>query len=342
MDKVLVNINVIEGIISAYRRAEKNQSRIYGIILGSKKNNIYYISEAIYGFIFESENPETQKKELVKMNVDSLKSLYNSLTQKFKLNNPSSNTTKNTKEKEIKFQSNDSLMILGGFVTDKELFSDLYRLHNTLEKEYHEIFSNVNKILLLVDPNHNDKNKINYGIKTYEWDTKTIKIKGLEKSNAFIVFRELKNEVVQQNNNLDAITSNKNLFEKIYQLKLEKNDKRNINELLLNTTEEKDKTFNSENNIEFIKMKIKEGISCLNLFQQFLENVDNKNNNLIINEDDFDKIGYILSELDPILNDKEIVDTINNDINKKYNVDELTKLIDVQLALSDKIRELIK
>ena len=342
MDKVLVNINVIQGIISTYHRAEKEQLRIYGIILGSKKDNIYYISEAIYGFIFESENPKTNKKELVKMNVDSLKSIYNSLAQKFKMNNPSANMNKSTKEKEIKFQSNDSLMILGGFVTDKELFSDLYRLYNTLDKESPEMFTNINKILLLVDPNHSDNNKINYGIKTYEWDTKSIKFKGLEKSNAFIVFRELKNEVVQQSNNLDVVTSYKNIFEKLYQLKIDKNDKKNINELLLNEGGEKDKTFSSENDIEFIKMKIKECINYLNLFQQFLENVDTKNNNLVINEDDFNKISFILSELDPILNDKEIVDTINSDINKKYKVDDLAKLIDVQLALSDKIRELIK
>ena len=41
-------------------------------------------------------------------------------------------------------------------------------------------------------------------------------------------------------------------------------------------------------------------------------------------------------------NDKEILEVINCDINKKYNVDSLTQLLDAQLALSDKIRELIK
>ena len=53
MDKVYVDINVIRGILSSYHRANENQTRIYGLILGSKKNNIYHITEAIYGYIFE-------------------------------------------------------------------------------------------------------------------------------------------------------------------------------------------------------------------------------------------------------------------------------------------------
>ena len=65
MDKVLIDIDVVQGIISAYHRAEKDQSRIYGIILGSKKDNVYYITEAIYGFIFEFENEKTKKKNLI-------------------------------------------------------------------------------------------------------------------------------------------------------------------------------------------------------------------------------------------------------------------------------------
>ena len=213
MDKVLVDINVINGIISAYRRADQDQSRIYGIILGSKKENIYHITDVIYGFIFETENREKKKKELVKMNEDSLKSLFNSLTQKFKLNNPTATTSKATKENDISFLANDTLMILGGFVTDKQLYSDLYRLYSTIEKISNEMFYNLNQILLLVDPNHKDEN-INYGIKAYEWNTKSIKIQGLEKSNALIVFKELKSEVVQKINNMDNI-SGKNIFEKI-------------------------------------------------------------------------------------------------------------------------------
>ena len=62
------------------------------------------------------------------------------------------------KEKEIKFQSNDTLMILGGFVTDKEPFNDLYRLHNTLAKVSYDIFYNLNQIYVFKRDGNSDVN----------------------------------------------------------------------------------------------------------------------------------------------------------------------------------------
>ena len=342
MDKVLIDINVIQGIISTYRRAEKNQSRIYGIILGTKKDNIYYITEAIYGFIFEYENEKTKKKELIRMNVDSLQSLFNSLYQKFKMNNPNLITSKITKDKEIKFQSNDSLMILGGFVTDKEPFGDLFRFHSTLDKISSEHFPNINKILILVNPTYNDSINIKYGVKAYEWNTKNIKIKNVDKdNNNFIVFKEIESDVVQSLNNMDIIGNNKyiNMWENLNNLKIDKNEKKNINELLLNLKEGNEKVITSESNVEFIKNKIEESISYLNILENILENKSGEHK---ISVDDLNKISYMISQLEPILNDKEIVEAINKDINKKYKVDSLAQLLDVQLALSDKIRVLIQ
>ena len=78
----------------------------------------------------------------------------------------------------------------------------------------------------------------------------------------------------------------------------------------------------------------------MNIFQNFLESYEIGDKETI-NGDDFNKIAYIISQLDPVLNDKEIMDAINTDISKKYNIDSLTQLIEVQLALSDKIRDLI-
>ena len=98
---------------------------------------------------------------------------------------------------------------------------------------------------------------------------------------------------------------------------------------------------NSENNIEFIKMKINDTLSYLNLIEQFMENPAS-DKQFVLNDDDYDKIAYLVSQLEPILNDKEILDEINSDINKRYNVDSLAQLLEVQIGLSDKIRELIK
>ena len=343
MDKVYVDIDVIRGILSAYHRAGKMQSRVYGLILGSKKNNIYHITDVIYGFIFEEENPKTNKKELIKINDESLASLFNSLKQKFKMNNPNVPQNKTNKEKETKFQSNDTLTILGGFATDKQPFSELFRFYTTLDKVNDDIFPNLNKILLLVDPSYKDQKDVKYGIKAYEWEIKNIRIKNLEKSNNFIFFKELESEVVQQLNNIGVLghIKNQNLWDKIFNLKIDKNEKKNINELLLDLKDDKSDIITRESNAEFIKNKVKESIEYLNLFQKLMENEDGKSKD-ILSDDDYNTIAYIISQLDPILNDKEIMDEIKNDINQKYNIDSLSQLIEVQLALTDKIKELVK
>lgn len=343
MDKVCLDINVIRGILSAYHRCDKNQTRIYGIILGTKINNIYHITDSIYGFIFEGEDEKkTNKKVLMKLNDESLSSIFNSLRQKFKMNNDNIGLNKN-KETETTFQNNDTLMILGGFVTDKEPFSELFRFHSTLDKINNEIFPNINKILLLIDPSHKDELNVKYGIKAYEWDNKNIKFKNLEKSNNFIVFKEIEYEVVQQINNLGIINriKNQNIWEKLYDLKVDKNEKKNINELLFDLKDVNEGIITTENNIDFIKKKLQESISYMNIFEKYLESEEEINKDKI-NGDYYNVIAFIISQLDPILNDKEILDSINKDINKKYNIDSLTQLIEVQMALSDKIRELIK
>ena len=343
MYKVYVDIDVIRGILSAYHRAGKMQSRVYGLILGSKKNNIYHITDVIYGFIFEEENPKTNKKELIKINDESLASLFNSLKQKFKMNNPNVPQNKTNKEKETKFQSNDTLTILGGFATDKQPFSELFRFYTTLDKVNDDIFPNLNKILLLVDPSYKDQKDVKYGIKAYEWEIKNIRIKNLEKSNNFIFFKELESEVVQQLNNIGVLghIKNQNLWDKIFNLKIDKNEKKNINELLLDLKDDKSDIITRESNADFIKNKVKESIEYLNLFQKLMETEDGKSKD-ILSDDDYNTIAYIISQLDPILNDKEIMDGIKNDINQKYNIDSLSQLIEVQLALTDKIKELVK
>lgn len=78
----------------------------------------------------------------------------------------------------------------------------------------------------------------------------------------------------------------------------------------------------------------------MNIFQKFLESYEIGDNETV-NGDDFNNIAYIISQLDPVLNDKEIMEAINTDINKRYNIDSLAQLIEVQLVLSDKIRQLI-
>ena len=344
MDKVQIDIEVIKGILNAYKRADKNQSRIYGIILGNQKDNIYHITDAIYGYIFEDgEDEKTHKKKFTRLNDECIKSLLNSLHQKF---NSSIVTLKNkdNKEKDNLFKTNDTQMILGGFATDKELFNDLLNLYSTIDLITDNIFKNINKIILLVDPNHKDEKDLKFGIKTYNWSIKSIKQKN--EYNRLLFFKELDNEIIQHINNIEILNTikNKYLWEKIYNLNIDKNDKRNINELLLSLKDKEDDIFVEESNMEYLKNKIKECILYLSIFEKILENDNEKDKDYvsIVNESDYNQISYILSQLEPILNDNEIIDIINNDNDKKVNISALTQLLEVQLILSDKIRDLIK
>ena len=237
-------------------------------------------------------------------------------------------------------------MILGGFATDKQLFSDLHNLYSTIELITDDVFKNINSILLLVDPNHKDPKEIKYGIKAYEWSFKNVRTKKNE-NNRLLFFKELDSDIIQHIHNVEILQNIKNkcLWDKIYNLNIDKNDKRNINELLLDLKDNQDDIFiHEESNIEFIKNKIKECILYLNIFEKILENDDNKDKDYVrvVNEDDYNKISYILSQMEPILTDSEIINGINNDINDKYDINSLTQLLEVQLTLSDKIRELIK
>lgn len=352
MEKVLVDIEVIKGILNAYKRAGKTQSRIYGLILGNKKDNIYHITDAIYGYIFEDEDEKTHKKKFTRLNDENLKSILNSLHQKFNLSTDSQRISstkfknKENKENENIFKSRDTQMILGGFATDKQLFSDLHNLYSTIELITDNVFKNINSILLLVDPNYKDPKEIRYGIKSYEWSFKNVRTKKNE-NNRLLFFKEIDNDVIQHIHNVEILQNIKNkcLWDKIYNLNIDKNDKRNINELLLDLKDSQDDIFiHGENNVEFIKNKIKECILYLNIFEKILENDDNKDKDYarVVNEDDYNKIAYILSQMEPILTDSEIIKGINNDINAKYDINSLTQLLEVQLTLSDKIRELIK
>ena len=51
---VKIEPEVINNIIDSYNSISDKQTRTYGILLGTKKGEIYHITNAIYGFIFET------------------------------------------------------------------------------------------------------------------------------------------------------------------------------------------------------------------------------------------------------------------------------------------------
>ena len=347
MDKVLIDIEVLNGIIKAYNRT-KNQTRIFGIILGSKKDNIYHISDIIYGFIFEEgEDEKTQKKSYVRLNEENFNSILNSYSHKFHTIYQQKLSEKSSKEKDMGFVSNDNLMILGGFATDKELFSDLHSLYSTIQQINNKTFKILNSLILLVDPNHKDDKSLKYGVKTYIWEMKSIKIK--TEVIRLLSFKQIENEVTE---NLNTIHLLNTIFNerinpelKLYNIDLDKNDKKTTNELLFLNEEKKESINEKENNnLLYIKNKVKQSLDYLDVIEKFLEEKVNKKSEGLEADNEaviLDKISNILSKLEPILENKEMIDILSNEIHKNDNINSLTQLLEVQLNLSEKIHRLI-
>lgn len=205
MDKVLIDIEVVNGIIKAYNRT-KNQTRIFGIVLGTKNGNTYHISDVIYGFIFEEgENKKTHKKEYIRLNEENLNSILNSYTQKFQLISQQKINEKLSKEKDKTFLMNDNLMILGGFATDKDIFSDLHKLYASIENINNNTFKILNSLIILVDPNHRNDKVLEYGVKAYTWEMKSIKIN--TEVTRLLSFNQIDNEVIQDLNTLHLLST---------------------------------------------------------------------------------------------------------------------------------------
>ena len=350
MDKALIDIEVVNGIIKAYNRT-KNQTRIFGIIMGTKKDNIYNISEVIYGFIFEEgEDEKTHKKNYVRLNEDNLNSILNSYTHKFNLFSQQKVNDKFSKEKDIIFRSNDNLMILGGFATDKDLFSDLHQLYSTIQQINNKNFQILNSLILLVDPNHKDNKVLNYGVKTYIWEMKSIKVNS--EVNRILTFRQIENEVIENINTVNLLNtmfnqkSNPEL--KVYNANIDKNEKKTINELLFDNENKANEEINSndyeKNNLVFIKNKVKQSFEYLGMFEKFLEEKINKKSEgeEANNEADIlDKIVKVISKLEPLLEEKEAINILSHEIHKNDNINSLVQLLGTQLHLSENIHKLI-
>ena len=348
MDKVKIDIEVVNGIINAYNRS-KNQTRIFGIILGTKKNNIYHICDVLYGFIFEEgEDKKTQKKTYVRLNEDNLNSILKSYTHKFNVISQPKINEKLSKDKDISFLSYDNLMILGGFATDKELFNDLHQLYTTIEQINNKTFKILNSLLLLVDPNNKDDDALKYGIKTFIWEIKSIKIK--KEVKRLLTFSQIENEVIQNLNAvnlLNSIFNEKNPYIKLYNLDIDKNEKKTTSQLLFSSDDKNKEEIKVEDNEKksalYFKNKVKQSLDCLEVIEKFLEENINKNGtDSKDNESEvLDQIATMVSKLEPILNSDEILSKLSNEIHKNDNVNSLVNLLQVQLNLSDRIHTLI-
>jgi hypothetical protein len=63
---VKIDIDIAENILNAYARRNRDQIRIYGILLGTQEGNeTYHVHNCIYGFIYESKEDEGDSVQVI-------------------------------------------------------------------------------------------------------------------------------------------------------------------------------------------------------------------------------------------------------------------------------------
>lgn len=63
---VKIDLEIAQNILKTYARRNKNQNRIYGILLGSEEgNNNFHVKNCIFGYIYETMD-ENQRSGPVK------------------------------------------------------------------------------------------------------------------------------------------------------------------------------------------------------------------------------------------------------------------------------------
>ena len=80
---VKIEPEVINNIIDSYNSISDKQTRTYGILLGTKKGEIYHITNAIYGFIFETGKNEDGSIMLNRINDTILNPLINTFANNY-------------------------------------------------------------------------------------------------------------------------------------------------------------------------------------------------------------------------------------------------------------------
>ena len=87
---------------------------------------------------------------------------------------------------------------------------------------------------------------------------KSIKVKSNE-YNRLLYFKAIDNVIVQNVHNVEILNNinNKYLWEKIANLNIDKNEKKNINELLFDLKDKEDKIFKLKAMLNTLKIKLK-------------------------------------------------------------------------------------
>ena len=310
---VKIESEVINNIINSYNSLSNKQTRTYGIIFGTKTGEIYYITKAIYGYIFE-DGKKDDKIIFNRLNNEILNPLLSSLANNYQ-----------------------NLIILGGFATDVDLFPELLNLYTTINIINNKTFPNDNSILLLIDAFHCNPNKFEYGIKTYKWNISYHTGKNKE-DLSLMSLKEIPFEIVQKLNTFGIINEkgSEQFRIDIGLNQLSDSDFNNIIEELekLDEISKSVKDKNNEN-LTYICTQLKICSKYLELMYNYLKN---------LKEEDFDiellnKIVIVVSLLKLIFEKDDIIKLMKKEETNNKIVSDLVNLLNIQSYLTDKINK---
>ena len=351
---IKIDIDVINNILLSYNRLTNHQKRVYGVLLGTKNLETYHATNALYGFIFEEKKSE-EDKNIEEKNNDDKKTNENNNEEKNEDKNKEDkkNKDKNYKEKQ-KFnkisdemtnnlinsykKNSPNLCIIGGFVTDSVFFPELNNLYSTINAIKNKSIPKFNNIILLVDPFHENKEKLEFGIKAYNWSV-SYHLDNNDNDLSLMTFKKINYEIVQ-NLNLNSII-NENGIEKFnLDYNINKIDLKNEN-IIKNLCEELSKMNDmnqlKEKNeqINYLKTQLKICEKYLEIISTYLnENISNLNNEIL------NKINYVISILKPLFDKEEIIDLLNKEGNKHKILNDITNILNIQVYLTEKINKL--
>ena len=312
---VKIEVDVLNQIISFFNRVNSNQTRVYGIVLGTQNKDVYHITHAIHGFINE-EGKENGKISFNRLSSESTNTLLSSYASTY---------------------PNEG--ILGGFATDKELFPELNTLHGTISMISSKIFPNKNAIVLLVDAFHKDKNNLEYGVRVFRWKSNYFSGKNKE-DLSIISFSELSCQVVQKVN-LSGIINTKGID--IWKIdneidNLDTNGITNV-EGIIGAIEKisaaNQKIEDGEENKKYIMMQLKICEKYLDFLGKYVEGVKEGTEETEL----LNKINYAICLLKPFIDKNDILDIMQKDAERNKVLNSLIGLLNVQVKLTEKVNK---
>jgi hypothetical protein len=229
-------------------------------------------------------------------------------------------------------------VILGGFSTDKDLFPELFYLYNTISDIQSNLIDNHNRLLLLVDPWHNNEKSLTYGVQVFNWKfEEDARVMSYKKISHQIVY----NNIVGSTLHSDVLNKSElllNLNEtKISQLEEKKNYSEILDFIKKSVDEElrvKPNTNNSNNLVNLYNLKKTFLLTekFLVVFEKYLNEAGNESNQEILH-----KIDYITNEMSNNLEKGEIIEVIEKEFKQNQIIDYLTNLLDLQIKITEKI-----